>query len=388
MHTITFTRDNFVGTDNNRLVYDVPGSKSMEGSEIALSTLYMYYSWQNINDTTLNNNTFTFTLPDLDIDGTGAALPGAPPYSGITFTVTIPPGLYEIADINAYLQQFCINQNFYLVNATTGEYVYFLQFQTNTTLYKIQLNEFALPTIPIAAGFNAPVGGFLNNPTVVAAVGAALPNGAFPSAANRICGLNLAVSNFSAIIGAPGNITGSSLPVADATNVSQWVPTTVATGVFPDGNAVWLSNTAPAVQPNSVIYLNCNLISNVYSNPQTVLYPIAAKTAIGELLIIEPPEYAFNKIMPGTISQIVLSYTDRNGAPIKILEPDVVITLVVKDQIGEHANLAPGVGGLGNQEVPHSAVSQMFQRHPANTGGPRPTMTNAVAKRLTNKSNG
>jgi hypothetical protein len=162
----------------------------------------------------------------------------------------------------------------------------------------------------------------------------------------------------------------------------------VATGVFPDGNAVWLSNTAPQVQPNSVIYLNCNLISNVYSNPQTVLYPIAAKTAIGELLIIEPPEYAFNKIMPGTISQIVLSFTDRNGAPIKILDPDVVITLVVKDQIGEHANLAPGVGGLGNQEVPHSAVSQMFQRHPANTGGPRHTMTNAVARRLTNKSNG
>jgi len=388
MHTITFTRDNFVGVDNNRLVYDVPGSKSMEGSEIALSTLYMYYSWQNINDATLNNNTFTFTLPDLDIDGTGAALPGAPPYSGITFTVTIPPGLYEIADINAFLQQFCINNNFYLVNSTTGEFVYFLQLQTNATLYKVQINLFALPTIPLAAGYSAPPGGFLNNPTVVAAVGAALPNGAFPSAADRVVGMNLAVSQFSSIIGAPGDITGSNLSAAAATNVSQWVPTTVSSGVFPTGNAVWLSNRAPQVQPNSVIFLNCNLISNVYTNPQTVLYPVAAKTAIGQLLIVEPPEYAFNKIMPGTISQIVLTFTDRNGTPIKILDPDVVITLVVKDQVGEHANLAPGVGGLGNQEVPSSSVSQMYQRHPQNTGGPRPTMVNAVARRLGNKSNG
>ena len=162
MHTITFTRDNFVGQDNNRLVYNLPGSSSLEGAEVALSTLYMYYSWQNINDTSLANNVFTITLPDLTQDGTGTPLPATA--SGVVLTVTIPSGLYEIADINAYLQQFCINNNFYLVNSTTGEYVYFLQFQTNTTLYKVQLNMFALPDIPIAAGFTAPVGGFLNCP--------------------------------------------------------------------------------------------------------------------------------------------------------------------------------------------------------------------------------
>ena len=380
MHTITFTRDNFVGQDNNRLVYNLPGSSSLEGAEVALSTLYMYYSWQNINDTSLANNVFTITLPDLTQDGTGAPLPSTA--SGVVLTVTIPPGLYEIADINAYLQQFCINNNFYLVNSTTGEYVYFLQFQTNTTLYKVQLNMFALPDIPIAAGFTAPTGGFLNCPPVVAAVGAAIPNGAFPATGSEIVGVNLAASNFSTIVGAPGNVTGSTLAVSS--NISTWPPSTVASGVFPNGNAVWLSNVAPAVQPNSVIYLNLAQIANQYSNPQTVLYPIAAKTAIGELLIIEPPEYAWNKLTPGTISQFILTFTDRNGAPIKILDPDVVITLVVKDQVGEHANIGPDATALGGT---HARNSQMYQRHPANTSGPRPTMKGAVVRRLTDKSN-
>ncbi len=130
MHTVTFTRDNFVGPDNNRLVYDVPGSASMEGTEVALSTLYMYYSWQNVNNTTLSNNTFQFTLPTLTQDSTGAAVG---PFN-LTYTVVLPNGLYEIADINAFLQDFCIQNNLFLINATTGEYVYFIQLQTNITL--------------------------------------------------------------------------------------------------------------------------------------------------------------------------------------------------------------------------------------------------------------
>ncbi len=373
MHTVTFTRDNFVGPDNNRLVYDVPGSASMEGTEVALSTLYMYYSWQNINNTTLLNNTFQFTLPTLTQDSAGAAVG---PFN-LTYTVVLPNGLYEIADINAFLQDFCIQNNLFLINATTGEYVYFIQLQTNITLYKVQLNLYALPTPATLAGYNLPAAGFAFGPNAPG-VGAL---GAFPATADLVCGMNLASSpGFPTIVGAPGAITGTT---TNELSTSAWAPKIVSAGTFPTANAVWLSNIAPNVQPNSVIFLNLNVIANVYSNPQTVLYPIAAKAAIGDLLIIEPPEYAWNKVMPGTISQLVLTFTDRNGSPIKILDPDVVITLVIKDQIGEHANLAPETTG----NVPHSKTSQTFQRHPANTRGPTHTQANAVARRLTNKSN-
>ena len=39
MHTITLTRDNVVniGSGNNRMVYDIPGSRNLEGAEIAFT---------------------------------------------------------------------------------------------------------------------------------------------------------------------------------------------------------------------------------------------------------------------------------------------------------------------------------------------------------------
>ncbi len=359
MHTITLTRDNIVGTDNNRMVYDIPGSKSLEGAEVALSTLYMYYSWQNVNDTTLVNNKFSFTLPLLDVDATGAPIAPINP----TFNVVIPPGLYEIADINAYLQQFCIDNNFYLVNIATGEYVYFLQLQINVTLYKCQLNLFALPAGGVPAGYTAPPGGFI------------LLGGAFPSVAAQVVGVDFTVGNFGQLIGAPMSATGA---VYVTNPSSSFPPALASSGAFPNGNVVMLSTITPNVQPNSVIFVNCNLIQNVFTNPQTQLYPVPAKTSLGALLQIEPPEYAWNRCMPGQVGQLIITFTDRRGGPLVILDPDIVITLVIRDQQSHLANVV-GESTLG---MPSSAESLRSQRHPQLTRGPVPTQKDAVARRL------
>ena len=379
MHTITFTRDNIVDTDNNRLVYSLPGGRSLEGAEVALSTLYMYYSWENVNSTTLDNNNFVINLPDLVDDVTGAAL-GAP-IVGAILNVVIPEGIYEIADINAYLQQFCIDKNFYLINTATGEYVYFLQLQTNFTLYKVQVNLFALPATSgagLPAGYSSPPNGFLNCPET----GNPL-NGAFPALVagqGQVVGPDFSIGNFGKLIGAPLQATGATY----ATNPSSsFPPVGITAGVFPAGSVVMLSTITPAVNPNSVIFVNCNLIRNTYTNPQTVLYPVPGKTSLGGLLAIEPPEYAWNKCMPGTIGEVIIFFTDRNGTPIKILDPDIVVTLVLKDQSGQHANLAAGnVFGMAS-----SRESLEYQRALGNTRGPIPTMNDAIANRIMKKSN-
>ena len=359
MHTITLTRDNIVNSDNNRMVYDIPGSKSLEGAEVALSTLYMYYSWQNVNNTSLANNTFSFTLPQLDVDAAGAPIAPVTP----TFNVVIPPGLYEVADINAYLQQFCIDNNFYLVNTATGEFVYFLQLQINVTLYKCQLNLFALPDGGLPAGYTAPPSGFIQ------------AGGAFPSVAAQVVGVDFTAGNFGKIIGTPLLATGATY----ATNPANSFPVaTAASGAFPTGNVVMLSTVTPNVQPNSVIFVNCNLIQNVFSNPQTQLYPIPAKTNLGALLQIEPPEYAWNRCIPGQVGQIIITLTDKNGAPLVILDPDIVITLVIRDQESHLANVV-GESMLG---MPSSAESLKNQRHPQLTRGPVPTQKDAVARRI------
>ena len=96
MHTITLTRANIANAENNQMIYEVPGSKALEGSEIALSSLYMYYAWENINGSPLNNNVFVLQIPEL-IDG--AAIPTTKPAQEIT--ITIPDGIYEVPDVNA-----------------------------------------------------------------------------------------------------------------------------------------------------------------------------------------------------------------------------------------------------------------------------------------------
>ncbi len=112
MHTITISRTDIDGPDNNRFVYNLPGSKNLEGAEIALVDLFMYYSWLNINDQPLQNNTFSIVWPAMNEIG------GINTTNQTTIPIVIPNGLYEISDINSFLQQWSIDNNYYLINTS------------------------------------------------------------------------------------------------------------------------------------------------------------------------------------------------------------------------------------------------------------------------------
>lgn len=341
MHTITLTRNNVTGTDNNRFVYNIPGSKSLEGAEIALVDLYMYYSWQNINSNPLANNTFSIVWPAMEeIGGIGTT-----PIT--TISITIPDGLYEVSDINSFLQQWCIDNNYYLINSTTSEYVYFVQLQINPTRYAVQVNSFTLPDGAIPAGYTQPTGGFANSVyTPIGAAGGVTPLGTLEAPGWFF------PANFSKWVGFDDN---TFLP-----GPGQSVYTT--TLAFPNGNASALSTIAPNVQPNNVIFLNCNLISNAYTNPQTFLYPIPAKVGIGELITIDAPEYAWNKLMPGQASQIILTFTDVSGQPVLLQDPNTVITLIIRDNEDKH----PNIGSTTTSGKPSSMEMQRFSHNPMN----------------------
>jgi hypothetical protein len=114
----------------------------LTGCEVAVSNITMYYSWDNINATTLQNNTFSYTW----VSGATAT----------TYQVVIPNGLYELADINAYLQFVFIQNGHYLVNSTSQN-VYYAELIINPTQYAVQVNTFAVPT-SLPAGFTNPAG--------------------------------------------------------------------------------------------------------------------------------------------------------------------------------------------------------------------------------------
>ena len=113
------------------------GFKIEDEMYVMLSSAQIPYSIFNITSA-YNNNRFTFSFP------TGA--------TGTTYTnfnITIPDGFYTIEDFNAYIQQFCIANGLYLINAS-GENVYYIAFYVNQTEYAIQILLYTVPrSLPV-----------------------------------------------------------------------------------------------------------------------------------------------------------------------------------------------------------------------------------------------
>jgi len=349
MRTIVATRKDITNLDagNNNFVINFAGAGAdLTGCEIALVSMYLYYSWYNIS-AALGNNKYTLTMDSLAVDQAGTPLVNAP--LSFNLVVTIPDGQYEISDLNAFLQQFCIDNNAYLIDTATQEYVYFWQFQINPTRYKVQLNTFAFPDGGLPAGYTAPPNGFLNGVQATDATGASVTIGA--------------TGAFPVVFRAPGVIFTSKFDqIMGFTTPSTIFPSTVAEA-FPDGAASYLSSVAPQIQPNPVAFLNCNGIDNAYTSPATFLYSIPAKTAVGDLLIIEPPNMNWAKLRAGIYNQLVLSITSANFAPLELNDPNIIITLVIRGI----EDLHPDIGKSGTNEVVHADQYQKYARHPSNT---------------------
>lgn len=329
VHTIVLNRDNISTPNNNRFVYNITGTKSTEGCEIALGSLYMYYSWTNINANPNNNNTFSFTFPPLTVDADGQDLSGnlGEPTEATTFKVTLPDGVYSTEDINYFLQSYCITNNLYMVDTSTGEYKYFLQMQTNLTQYKMQFNSFALPNGgAIPSELTMPAAGFGTNETM-----GDHPNGAFPATDYVGPGWYFP-DNMSTFMGFAGP---TYLP---SENPGYYV----MASPYPSGAASSLSTVTPRGQPNDVLYLNVNLVRNSWANPSTFLYPISAgNSVVGEQIVIHPSEYTYNSMQPGVASQIIVTLTTVEGADIKILDPNTVITLLIKEPKDKFMQMTP-----------------------------------------------
>jgi hypothetical protein len=240
----------------------------------------MYYSWENINNTTLRNNVFTYTWEDAANVQT-------------TYTITIPAGLYEIGDINFFAQYTMIANGHYLVNAS-GQNVYYFEWIVNPTKYAIQLNTYQFPTA-LPALFTNPAG-------------VAFPALTFKPQVST-------PANFNLIVGfADTFISDRDLGTA-----------------YPDTNS-YLSTVSPQVQPNPTLLITSSNIDNKYASPSSVIYSITPTVAIGEQIVEKPPEFSFNKMIGGTYSEIRLTLTGTDNGPCIILDPNMTIILAIRER--------------------------------------------------------
>lgn len=269
--TIILNKNNISDTTtNNTLVYKFPNSVQFKNNSIALESITLYYSYTNINSSPLGNNTFSYTWK---VSSTVTS-----------YTVTIPDGLYEISDINSYLQYVFIQNGHYLVDSDDN-YVYYAEFLVNATSYGVDIITYQVPT-SLPSGYTAP-SGFAG----------------FPSAAYYP--VITIPANFNSIVGYTAGFTTSS-----GTNSST---------------------TTPQVQPNPTLFLTCSGISNKYANPSTVLYSITPTVALGEIITERPNEKSYAKLVDGTYNQITIKILGTDLNSITILDPAMTIMLSIRD---------------------------------------------------------
>ena len=308
--TIVFSQNNIVPSSlnkgNNQLAYQFPNSVSFPNHEIAVQNISMYYSWVNINASTLGNNTFYYLW---NVGSVSTPVP-----------VVLPDGLYEISTINKYLQFIMIANGHYLKDNTNSVNVYFAEFLVNTQSYGVQINCFPIPSaFLVGASTNVTyLGVSYSTPS-----NWTNPGTIFTPTITMCNPVTLVYTNFYKVVGFPAlwssfNTNGGS-PYTYTVNSS-----TTATSQN--------STTAPQVQPNPTLFFAISNIDNKYSNPSTIVYQMNADVAFGQLISITPPQFAFNKLLPGTYNGLRLSILGTNFQPIDILDPAMTITMVIKDR--------------------------------------------------------
>jgi hypothetical protein len=274
MNPILITGNNVVaGSNNSQYTYQFPFSAArFQDHEIALGSLAIYYSWQNI-EARFNNQTFQYRW----IDGT-------------THTITIPESHYDVPDLNSYFQSVMLGNGHYLVD-DTGDNVFYLELVANEVYYALVINAYAVPTT-LPSGWTRPS-------TVTLPVGTA-----------RTPQFIVQANGFRDILGLEA---GTYPAAAQATTFSQ------------------RSTKTPQLNPVQSVIIQCSLLRNDFANPSTNLFSFSTQgVSYGSIIDVRPIQFAFCPVPDGQVTEFTVTFCDQNLTPLRILDSNLVLTLYIR----------------------------------------------------------
>jgi hypothetical protein len=282
--TLVLTQANSVAnTNNSTYQYQfLGGNFTMKDNEICLTQATVPYSFFNISPAL--GNTITLTFP--------FATPIGPT------VVTIPSGFYTVTDLNLWFQNYCVTNKYYAVNSS-GQYVYFLAFFTNTTYYSNQLVFTTLPTSAQAT-----------------TLGWTIPSGAswsWPAAAANMTVAFASTGSICAILGFASSSTYTGTGATGGASSSQ------LSTVTPIGSSV-----------NSII-VRSNIVNNNVGNPTDIMdsFPING-SVFGGNINYQPTFPKWVRVADGTYSQFTLLLTNELLQPINAQDNRSLFTLLVR----------------------------------------------------------
>jgi hypothetical protein len=286
---------------NSELVYKFPNSITFKDKYIAVSSISMFYSWFNITDTA-QNNTLSYTWTS----GTTTT----------TYTVVIPNGMYNIVDINAFLQFTFIKNNTYWTIG--GSNYYPLELIVNPSRYAIQINTYLIPS-SLPSGATVPTGfpGWPTSPQNSVLI--------IPQYFNKIIGYPI---NFTT----NSNLNNSFVPPNPSTVVENFVSKNAS------GTLSYLSSQSPQVQPNNNILFSLSNINNPYSVPSSIIYSLSPTVEIGQQINERPPNFMWNRMIDGTYNELRLQLRGNDFQRLKINDPNMTILLTIRDKFDVQSN--------------------------------------------------
>jgi len=275
IYNILLNSSNISSSNNTYFTYKfIQGNFEIyEGAEICVSQISIAYSWFNINSNYYNNASFSFY------------------FGGNTlYNIVLPDGFYLTNDINNYIEQYCITNNLYKTDNTTGLNVYYIYLFSNTTYYA---NQFLLYPIESSAlsGFTYPSGFPFSS-------GGYTPKMVFSSS-----------SNF-------GNVIGFSSGTYPSTNQ------TTAQSI--------LSNITPNASNVNSITVRCNLVNNDCTTPTDILDTFPINANFGSLISYTPSYEKWIEIVSGSYHRLILYLQDQNLNQIIARDPNTSISLLIK----------------------------------------------------------
>lgn len=293
-------------TNNSKLTYRFPTSIILEkGQKLAMTSFSMYYSTFNITSA-YSNNVLQYVW-----------------FDGLTYTITIPDGFYDIPSLNNFVHSVMVSNLHYCLQASNGYYVYFLTLTTNTTYYAVSLNTLGLnQQLATTNGWSVPNGATWTIPTIttqyIYPMFYILNNGF-----QDIVGLS---TGYYPLGTAPATITAGTQP---------------STANAPYGKALsvsFLSTFTPQVSPVASYTVTCSILNNKYSIPNSLLYSfgIPSTATFGSYFSIIPPQMAFVDIMEGNYNELTIQILDQNLREVAIQDPTIVILLNISDPSDTH----------------------------------------------------
>lgn len=266
------------GSNNSSYRYNfLGGNFRSDDMEICISSLTIPYAWYNVS-AAYGNNTFSIAFPTTASPTT-------------TVAVTLPDGFYSVADIQNYIQQTCIANGFYLINAG-GQYVFYTYLTYSTTFYKVQLVQTPVPIV-LPTGWTSP---------------------------SNFQGFNAAVLTPTFTLAASGSIApiigfapGTSFPAA------------------PSATAVnFLSTSTPVGSTVNSLVMRCSAVSNNVVSPSDILDGFPINSTFGSNITYDPSFEKWVVMKDGTFSNLTLTLVDQNLNSIVSLDPNVAITLMIR----------------------------------------------------------